>query len=45
MEVTENDSAYIVHAEIPGAKKDDVQVTIGGNQVTVCAEVKHEAER
>ena len=45
IDVTENDNAYVVHAEIPGASKDDVQVTIEGNQVTIGAEIKREAER
>jgi len=44
MDVTENENAYVVHAEIPGVKKEDVQVTIEGNQVTIAAEVKREVE-
>ena len=40
MDVTETADGYLVHAEIPGAKKDDIQVTIEGNQVTIGAEVK-----
>jgi HSP20 family protein len=44
MDVTENDKGYVVHAEIPGAKKEDIQVTIEGNQVTIGAEVKREVE-
>ena len=44
MDVTETDRGYVVHAEIPGAKKEDVQVTIEGNQVTVGAEVRREKE-
>ena len=44
MDVAENDQGYVVHAEIPGAKKDDIQVTIEGNQVTIGAEVKRAAE-
>jgi HSP20 family protein len=43
MDVTEQDKAYVVHAEIPGAKKDEIQVTIEGNQVTIGAEVKRES--
>jgi HSP20 family protein len=43
MDVTENDKGYLVHAEIPGARKEDIQVTIEGNQVTIGAEVKREA--
>jgi HSP20 family protein len=42
MDVKENDKAYTVQAEIPGVSKDDVQVLIEGNTVTVRAEVKQE---
>lgn len=42
MDVTEDDSAYTVHAEMPGVKKDDISVTIDGNQVAITAEVKHD---
>ena len=38
------DKSYTVHAEIPGVSKDDIQVTIEGNQVTLGAEVKREKE-
>jgi len=44
MDVTEDEAAYTVHAEIPGVKKDDIQVTIDGNQVAITAEVKHNQE-
>ncbi|HKB60677.1 MAG TPA: Hsp20/alpha crystallin family protein [Gallionellaceae bacterium] len=44
MDVKEDDKAYIVHAEIPGVKKDDIQVSIDGNQVSISAEVKNEKE-
>ena len=44
VDVSEKDGAYVVHAEIPGVKKEDIQVTIEGNQVTIAAEVKKEAE-
>ena len=45
VDVTENDKGYVVHAEIPGVSKDDIQVSIEGNQVTIAAEVKRNAER
>jgi HSP20 family protein len=45
VDVSEKDNAYVVHAEIPGVKKDDIQVSIEGNQVTIGAEVKREAEK
>ena len=44
MDVTEHDTAYVVKAEIPGVAKDDIQVSIEGNQVTIGAEVKRESE-
>jgi HSP20 family protein len=45
MDVTETDKAYVVHAEIPGVKKEEIQVAIEGNQVTIGAEVRKEAEQ
>jgi HSP20 family protein len=45
MDVTETDNAYVVHAEIPGVKKDEIQITVEGNLVTIGAEVKRETER
>lgn len=44
MDVKENDKAYSVHAEIPGVKKDDIHITIDGNQVAISAEVKSEKD-
>ena len=44
MDVVELDNAYVVMAEIPGVAKDDIQVSIEGNQVTIGAEVKREPE-
>jgi len=44
IDVTEKDAGYVVHAEIPGVKKEDIQVTIEGNQVAIAAEVKREAK-
>ncbi len=44
IDVEEDEKAYAVHAEIPGVKKDDINVTIDGNQVAITAEVKRERE-
>jgi len=44
LDVTEDDKAYIVHAEIPGVNKEDIHVAIDGNQITLGAEVKRESE-
>ena len=44
VDVAENNGAYTVTAELPGVKKDDIQVTIDGAEVTLTAEVKREKE-
>jgi HSP20 family protein len=44
VEVTENENGYVVRAEIPGVKKDDINVAIDGNQVEISAEVKNEKD-
>ena len=45
VDVSENEKGYVVHAEIPGVKKEDIHVTIEGNQVSISAEVKRESEK
>jgi HSP20 family protein len=42
VDVVETGAAYVVKAELPGVAKDDIQVTVEGNQVTIAAEVKRE---
>jgi HSP20 family protein len=44
IDVTENDKDYLVRAEIPGAKKEDIRVSVDGNFVSIAAEVKKERE-
>src|SRR4030067_1220303 len=44
MDVTENDAGYVVKADIPGVKKEDIHVAIDGNSVSVSAEAKQETE-
>ncbi len=44
MDVKEQDNAYLVHAELPGVKKEDIHVVVDGNQVSISAEVKEEKE-
>jgi len=44
VDVAERNGAYTVTAELPGVKKDDIQVTIDGAQVTLAAELKRERE-
>ena len=44
MDVKEDDKGYTVHADIPGVNKEDIQVTIDGNQVSISAESRQEKE-
>lgn len=44
MDVSESDAAYTVRAEIPGARKEDIKVSVEGNLVTIAAETRHEKE-
>jgi HSP20 family protein len=44
VDVTESNGAYIVAADLPGVKKEDIQVAIDGAQVTLSAEVKREKD-
>ena len=44
MDLKEDDKAYTVHADIPGVKKEDIHVSIEGNQVSISAETKIEKE-
>lgn len=44
MDVTMNDTEYQVLAELPGLKKEEISITINGNEVTVSAEVKYEKD-
>ena len=44
LDVAEDDKAYTVKALIPGVKKEDIQVSIDGNQVSISAELKQETE-
>lgn len=44
MDVKERNGNYIVRAEIPGVKKEDIKVDIEGDTVSISAEVKKEKE-
>jgi len=44
VDVKEDDKAYTVHADIPGVKKEDIQVDVDGSVVSIRAEVKKEKE-
>lgn len=44
MDVKEQGDNYLVHAELPGVKKEDIHVVVDGNQVSISAEIKQEKE-
>jgi HSP20 family protein len=44
IDVEETDSAYKVKAEIPGVKKEDINVEVDGDVVSIRAEVKNEKD-
>lgn len=44
MDVKEANGDYRVKAEIPGVSKNDIHVTVEGNQVSISAEVREEKE-
>lgn len=44
VDVHEDEAAYTIKADIPGVKKDDIDVRVDGNVVTIGAEVKREQE-
>lgn len=44
VDVKEQEKAFIVHAEMPGIKKEDIHVNIEGPVVSISAERKEEKE-
>ncbi|MDR2625274.1 MAG: Hsp20/alpha crystallin family protein, partial [Zoogloeaceae bacterium] len=44
MDVKEQENAYVVHAELPGVKKEDIHITVDGNLVSISAEVQNQNE-
>lgn len=45
VDVKESNGEYTVHAEIPGVKREDINVQVDGNRVSISAEVKRESEK
>lgn len=44
VDITESDGHYKVRADLPGVKKEDINVRVDGNIVQIDAEVKKEKE-
>ena len=44
LDVSEDEKAYFVKAEMPGVKKEDIDVQVDGDTVSLTAEVRREKE-
>ncbi|KVE28356.1 heat-shock protein Hsp20 [Burkholderia singularis] len=45
IDVTESDKAYTVNAELPGVSKDDIDVQVTGNTVSINAKIERSNEQ
>lgn len=45
LDVAESDKAYAVSVDLPGVKKEDIDVSVEGAQVTISAEVRRDASK
>lgn len=45
LDVTDDDKAFRVEVDMPGIGKDDIDVRVEGNQVSISAEVKRESKK
>ena len=44
IDVKEDEKAFVVQVDVPGVKKEDIQVEVNGDQVSLRAEVRREKE-
>jgi HSP20 family protein len=44
VDIEENDDSYVIEAELPGVKREDVNIELVGNELTISGEIK-ERER
>ncbi|MFC5434973.1 Hsp20/alpha crystallin family protein [Rhodanobacter umsongensis] len=45
IDVIENDDAYDISADVPGVRKEDIDIAVAGNQVSITAESRRESEK
>jgi len=45
MDIGETDNAFIVKAEVPGCKAEDINISVHGNTLTISGEKKEEEEK
>lgn len=44
IDVEEDDKQFVVKAEIPGVKKEDIAIDVSGNEISISAETRRETE-
>ncbi len=44
-DIRESPQAYLVHAELPGVSKEDLQITVDNGVLTIAAEVKQHDQK
>lgn len=45
VDLTEDDKNYFLSVDLPGVKKEDIDVSVDGNRVSISAETRREARR
>jgi len=45
IDIAENDNEFVVKAEVPGCKADDIDISVHGNMLTISGEKKAEEEK
>jgi HSP20 family protein len=45
MDIGENENAFIVKAEVPGCKAEDIDISVQGNTLTISGEKEQEEEK
>lgn len=45
LDVTESEQGYKVKADLPGVNKEDIKVSVDGNQVSISAETKSQSDQ
>jgi HSP20 family protein len=40
VDIEEREDAYVVEAEVPGVKREDVNIEVSGNELTISGEIK-----
>jgi HSP20 family protein len=40
VDIAENDNAYVLRGDLPGVRREDINVSVDGDTVTISAEVK-----